>query len=62
MSKFSPDSLTIWYEPPMKPQGVASGVWEVYSNISPGRSIGVLPTTPGPLTSWRRPSASVIFQ
>ena len=32
----------------MKPEGVESGVPEVYSNTSPGRSSGVLPTTPGP--------------
>ena len=46
----------------MKPEGVESDVPELYSNISPGRSNGVLPTTPGPRTSCTRPSASVIFQ
>ena len=46
----------------MMPDGVESGVPEVYSNTSPGRSIGVLPTTPGPFTSCVRPSPSVIFQ
>ena len=45
MSKCSPVSLTIWYEPPMKPEGVVSGVPEVYSNVSPGRSVGVPPST-----------------
>ena len=46
----------------MKPEGVESGVPEVYSKTPPGSSRGVSPTTPRPLTSCRRPSPSVIFQ
>ena len=33
----------------MTPNGVDSGQPEVYSNDSPGASVGCLPTTPGPL-------------
>ena len=32
----------------MKPDGVSSGVPEVYSKLSPGSSTGCSPTTPGP--------------
>ena len=35
----------------MTPNGVDSGQPDVYSNDSPGASVGCLPTTPGPLTS-----------
>ena len=37
--------------PPSLPEGVGSGHPEVYSNDSPGFSVGCLPTTPGPRTS-----------
>ena len=42
--------------------GVESDVPDLYSKASPGSSRGVLPTTPGPFTSCRRPRPSVIFQ
>ncbi len=38
---------------------MASDAPLVYSNDSPGFSVGCWPTTPGPFTSWMRASASV---
>ena len=46
----------------MKPDGVGNGTPLVYSNDSLGLSTGSSPTTPGPLTSCSRPSASVMRQ
>src|SRR5215217_8313669 len=44
------------------PNGVDNGHPEVYSNDSPGLSVGCLPTTPGPRTSSTRPASSVMIQ
>ncbi len=41
-------TATMWKMPDMNPEGVSSGVPEVYSNVSPGSSTGCSPTTPGP--------------
>src|SRR2546425_416537 len=46
----------------MMPDGVPSGVPEVYSKLSPGASTGSSPTTPGPRTSFMTPIASVMRQ
>ena len=42
----------------MVPNGVRSGQFDVYSNDSPGASVGCSPTTPRPRTSstWLLPS------
>src|SRR4029077_6022108 len=62
ISNASPLADAMPYVPVMKPDGVGSGTPLVYSNDSPGLSIGCLPTTPAPRTSWRRPIASVMRQ
>ena len=46
----------------MIPEGVLSGVPEVYSNDAPGVSTGCSPTTPSPWISWTWPMESVIRQ
>ena len=44
------------------PNGAGSGQPDVYSNDSPGASVGCLPTTPGPRTSSTLPLPSVTTQ
>src|SRR5688572_30302603 len=46
----------------MTPNGVPRGHPDVYSNDSPGRRVGCLPTTPGPRTSSTWPVPSVMTQ
>ncbi len=46
----------------MVPNGVLREQLDVYSNDSPGSSVGCCPTTPRPLTSSRLLSASVMIQ
>ena len=45
----------------MEPTGVVRGQKLVYSNSSPGASVGCSPTTPGPCTRWVSPLPSMMI-